>query len=256
MMIYDADTWVGHWPFQALPRRSAADLLKQMDKHGISKALVASLHGLFYKDAHEANRELVAEVRRHRDRLVPCAVLNPKYYGWRQDLKQCREEFGMPVLRLVPQYHGYTLKDKTAKEIAEAAHELRMRVALIGRIVDGRGRHWLDPGREASSEDVAPFLEQFPDQPFLMLNFYDMVRKQRWDKPACYYDVCRFVGGNGARMGRLIKQYGADRLVFGSTLLMRYAKTTLLALEICDLTKQQREQILCRNLAKLVPEMR
>ena len=31
------------------------------------------------------------------------AVLNPAYPGWQEDLGQCREEFGMPVLRLVPE---------------------------------------------------------------------------------------------------------------------------------------------------------
>jgi len=255
-MIFDADTWIGHWPFRPLPRRSTADLLRQMDKHGIDRALVASLHGLFYKDAHEANRELYAEVRRRRDRLVPCAILNPTYYGWRQDLKQCREEFGMPVLRLVPYYHGYTLKDKAAQEMAAAAHDLKMRVALIGRVVDSRGRHRLDPGREADGEEVAGFLEQFPDERFLMLNFSDTPRKRRWDRPVCLFDMVRFVGGCGGRTRQWVEKYGADRIVFGSTLLMRYARPALLALEICDLKKRDRDAILWRNLVKLVPEMK
>ena len=255
-MICDSDTWIGHWPFRPLPRRSAADLLRQMDKHGIDKALAGSLHGLFYKDAHEANRELAKELKRHRDRLVPCAVLNPTYHGWRQDLEQCREELGMPVLRLVPHYHGYALGDPVAVEIATAAHELKMVVALFGRIVDSRGRHRLDPGRDADAGEVATFVKRFPKASFLMLNFSDAPEGRRWDEPACFFDIVRFVGGSGSRLASQIAKYGADRLVFGSTLLMRYAKTTLLALEACDLRKRDRERILWRNLAKLVPEMR
>ena len=255
-MIYDADTWVGHWPFRSLPRRSAADLLRQMDKHGIDKALVGSLHGLFYKDAHEANRELAREVRRHRDRLVPCAVLNPTYQGWRRDLAQCREELGMPVLRLVPHYHGYRLSDRCAVEIAGAAHELEMRVALFGRIVDHRGRHRLDPGREADGAEVAAFLKRFPQASFLLLNFAGVPEDRRWDEPACLLDVVRFVGGGGKRLETMIEKHGADRLLFGSTLLLRYARPTLVALEMCDLTKRDRERILWRNLARLVPDMR
>jgi len=252
-MIFDADTWIGHWPFRPLPYRTAGDLLRQMDKHGIDKALVGSLHGLFYQDAHEANRELARETARHRDRLVPCAILNPKYYGWQRDLKQCREEFGMPVLRLVPHYHNYTLKDPIAQEMVAAAHELKICVALIGRIVDHRGRHFLDPGREADNAEVAAFLGKFPKVSFLMLNFYDAPEKRRWDRPMCFFDIVRFVGGGGTRLPSLIEKYGADRLVFGSTLLMRYAKPTLLALELCRLSKRDRERILWRNLAHLVP---
>lgn len=255
-MIYDADTWIGHWPFRALPRRSATDLLKRMDEHGIEKALVASLHGLFYKDPHEANRELAKEIRRRRDRLIPCAVLDPTYYGWRQDLRQCREEFGMPVLRLVPGYHQYTLSDPVAAEIVQAAHELNMVVALCGRIVDERGRHRLDPGREAADDEVVSFLRKFPRASFLMLNFKDVLRQRKSERPACFFDIVRFVGGGGMRLPKLIEKHGVERLVFGSTSLLRYAKPVLLALDACRLTKRRRERILWRNLASLVPEIR
>ncbi len=255
-MIYDADMWIGHWPFRALPYRSATDLLRQMDRHGIEKGLVGSLHGLFYKDAHEANRELAGELKRRRDRLIPCAVLNPTYYGWEQDLKQCREEFEMPVLRLVPGYHGYSLSEGPAADITEAAHRLKMRVALCGRIVDARGRHPLDPGREADGAEVAAFLRKFPGESFLMLNFADAPERRRWDEPACYFDIVRFVGGGGKRLQELIGKYGADRLLFGTTLLMRYAKPTVLALERCELSRRERERILWRNLAALVRQMR
>jgi hypothetical protein len=255
-MIYDADMWIGHWPFQALPYCSATDLLRQMDVHGIEKGLVGSLHGLFYKDSHEANRELARELKHRRDRLVPCAALNPTYYGWQEDLKQCCEEFGMPVLRLVPDYHGYSLSDDVAAEITEAAHGLKMRVALVGRIVDPRGRHRLDPGREADGAVVAAFLRKFPSSSFLMLNFADPPERRRWDEPACCFDIVRFVGGGGRRLQTLIAKYGADRLLFGTTLLMRYAKPTALALDLCDLRKRERECILWRNLAALVPGIR
>ena len=255
-MIYDANTWIGHWPFRALPRRSGADLLRQMDKHEIDKALVGNLHGLFYKDAHEANHELVKEIRRHRDRLVPCAMLNPTYYGWERDLKQCREEFGMPVLRLAPDYHGYKLTDACAKELVAAAHALKMRVALYGRIVDPRGRHRLDPGREADDGEVVAFVKRFPKAQFLMLNFSAMAEDRRLDKPACFYDTPRFLGDNGLRLERQIKKHGADRFVFGTTMLLRYGKPAVLAFDACRITRRERDAVAWKNLAKLVPEMR
>lgn len=255
-MIYDANTWIGHWPFRALPHRRASDLLRQMDKHGIDKALVGSLHGLFYKDAHEANRELAKEVRSHRDRLAPCAVLNPTYYGWQQDLKQCREEFGMPVLRLVQEYHDYSLKSPEAAEMTANAIDLKMRVALFGRIVDSRGRHRLDPGCGTNHDEAAALLKKFPKASFLMLNFSGAPGGKRWDEPDCYFDIVRFIGGAGARLPRIIEEQGPDRMLFGSTMLMRYARPALLALEVCDLKKRDRERILWKNLARLVPEMR
>lgn len=255
-MIFDADTWIGHFPFQSYPQRTAADLLRRMDKAGIDKALVGTLNGLLYKDVHESNRELAKEVARHRDRLVPCAMLDPNYYGFRRDLKQCREEFGMPVLRLVPDYHGYSLRDRAAADMVAAAHEEGMRVAMISRIVDNRGRHRLDPGRGLSNDDALYLANQFPDASFLMLNFYTPPGNKRWDKPDGYFDIVRFVGKSGARMEEIIQMAGADRCVFGTTLLMRYPSAAKLALDVCDLSKRDREAILWRNLARLIPEMK
>jgi len=253
-MLYDADAWIGHWPFRSLPRRSAADLLRQMDRHGIDKALAASLHGLFYKDAHEANHELAKEIRRRRDRLVPCAVLNPTYHGWQDDLKQCREEFGMPVLRLTPDYHGYALGDPCAAELIAAAHDLGLRVALLGRVVDARGRHPLDPGREAAPAEVAALMKKFPGAAFLMLNFGGVLTDPDLDQSACLYDTVRIMGANGLRLEREIKKHGAPRFAFGSTMLLRYGKPACLALDKCRLTKRGREAVRWRNLARLIAE--
>jgi len=226
-----------------------------MDKHGIEKALAGNLHGLFYKDAHEANHELAKETTRSRDRLFPCAVINPTYDGWLQDLKQCREEFGMSVLRMVPHYHDYSLKDKCAAELVAAAHELGMRVALCWRIVDARGRHRLDPGRETDMADVAALVGQFSKARFLMLNFRNCLAAGQGGSQ-CLYDINLFGGGNGLRLHREIKEKGARGFCFGSTMLLRYCRPSVLALEKCKLTKREREAVQWRNLARLVPEMK
>jgi predicted TIM-barrel fold metal-dependent hydrolase len=254
-VIYDADAWVGHWPFQSYPQTSVAALLREMDKRKIAKALVGNLHGLFYKDAHEANHELSREIGQRRDRLIPCATMNPRYYGWQQDLKQCREEFGMPVIRLTPDYHGYRLSDACAESLANEAHQLKMRVALCWRIVDPRGRHPLDPGREATHGEALAFVKKFPRAAFLMLNFGSVPGGRLLRRPACYFDITLFLGRNGLRLQEEFDKHGTDRFVVGTTLLLRYGTPPLLALEKCRLTRAQREAVQWRNLARLVPEM-
>ena len=255
-MICDAHAWIGHWPFQSLPERTATGLLRQMDRNGIDKALVGNLNGLLYKDAHEANHELAREVRRHRDRLVPCAAINPTYSCWREDLQQCRDDFGMPVLRLVPDYHGYKLTEKAAEELVAEAHALKMTPAIVWRVVDPRGRHPLDPGREARDADVLGLVNKFPKASFLMLNFRGVPGGHRMDKPACYFDITQFMGRNGLRMEEEIRKYGADRFVFGSGMLLRYGKPARIGLDACRLTKAQREAIHWRNLSRMVKELR
>ena len=70
-MLIDINTYIGHWAFRALPDNTAEGLLRRMDACGIDRAVVASIHGLLYKDVHSANVELAAETRAFRDRLIP-----------------------------------------------------------------------------------------------------------------------------------------------------------------------------------------
>ncbi len=254
-MIYDADTWIGHWPYRRLPQTSAADLLRKMDSHGIEKALVGSLQGIFYIDSHEANRELARQVRRHRDRLVPCAILNPTYFGWAEDLKQCREEWSMPVLRLIPQYHPYKLTDSVAAEIVAAAHELKMRVAVYGRVVDLRGRSHLDHSRQIPTDEITAMFRKFRGVSFMLLNSGPVKPLRGAKAPKIYQDTAMMHGGCGVGIENGLKICTAERLMFGSTMLLRYPRPALLAIETVKATKAQKEKILYKNLKRFIPEM-
>ena len=254
-MIYDADTWIGHFPFQSLPKQSAPELVDLMDRHGIDKALVGNLNGLLYKDAHEANHELHRAIAGLRDRLVPCAVINPTYFGWRRDLQQCREQFGMPVVRMLPDYHGYILTDPSAAELVAEAQQLGMPVALFWRIVDPRGRHRLDPGREANPADVAKFVRGFPDAKFLLLNFRDVLPGPLDDPHQRLYDIPLFAGDNGLRPAREFRKHNRATFAFGTTMPLRSATAATLMLEKARLDPETLDAIQWKNLAQFVPEM-
>ena len=249
-MKVDVDTWIGHWPFRSLPERRAGDLLRRMDRLGIDKAWVGNLNGVLYKDVHESNAELAAEVKGKRDRLIPCALIDPNYDGWKEDLLRCRESFGMPLLRLLPDYHGYGVESDRARELVSYAREIRMRTALLGRVVDPRGRHRLDPGREMDADRASKLLQAFPEEVFLMLNFPRIVDEGR-EKP-CLYDIPRFVGENGLRLEREIRRWGASRFALGTTLLLRYGRPSVLALERCSLSEKEREAVEWRNMEEFL----
>lgn len=255
-MIYDADAWLGHFPFQSLPESTASDAVRLMDRHQIDKALVANLNGLLYKDVHEANHELVREIAPHRDRLVPCALINPAYFGWQRDLRQCRDQFNMPVLRMLPDYHGYSLRDPCAFDIVHLATELDMAVALFWRIVDPRGRHAIDPGREAKPEDVAAFIRKFPNARFLLLNFRGVLPIPHGEPPARLYDIPLFVGDNGLRPTREFQKHPANTFTFGTTMPLRSPSAATLTLQKAQIEHPLRQAIQHKNLAKLIPQIK
>jgi predicted TIM-barrel fold metal-dependent hydrolase len=251
-MILDASAYVGHWPFRAMPFHTVDDLLRQMDGHGIDMAVVSSINAMFYQDPHEANRELARDTRRRRDRLVTFATLNPAYPGWEDDLKQCRGEFGMAGLRLIPQYHGYRLGEPCAEKIVHAAAACGMVVSFSGRIVDRRYRHRMDEPWEVTEEEVLSLFRRTREARYLLVNFYSVPGNRRWDRPAVWLDTCRLRGVPGGTLAKVIETCGADRVVLGTSMLFRYAAPALLALQLVDAPRSVKERVSWRNLAALL----
>ena len=85
-MIIDVNACVGHYPFRQLPHGAPEKLAALLAHSGIDRALVSSLHAVFYRDAHRGNEELWAAAREQGNRFVPVATVNPKYVGWERDL--------------------------------------------------------------------------------------------------------------------------------------------------------------------------
>ncbi|MGQ9515364.1 MAG: amidohydrolase family protein [Thermoproteota archaeon] len=160
-MIIDFNTYVGNWPFRRLPVRSAEELLKLMDTHGIDVAAVSSLNSTLYIDVHEGNLELLEEIKNHKGRFIPLAVLNPKYPGWKDDLDECIDN-GFKGIRLYPQYHNYSLNDDECLELVKRAAELNLSISIPIRLRDRRGRHWMDRARDIELQEVERLASKLP----------------------------------------------------------------------------------------------
>ena len=64
----------------------------------------------FIKDTQAANEELHEELmsnRRFNKRMIPFAIINPIYGGWKNDLDTCVTKMGVKGIRLYPLYHDY-----------------------------------------------------------------------------------------------------------------------------------------------------
>jgi len=142
-MIIDVNAYLGPFAFRRLRHNTAASLLALMDAKKIDRAVVSSAAAITYRNAQAGNEEVAQEVKTHRDRLIPFAVINPFYAGWQDDLKICHEEFGMTGLRLYPKWHNYSLSSPSCRELIQAATEQSMVISIPMRVEDNRERSWM-----------------------------------------------------------------------------------------------------------------
>jgi len=251
-MIVDVNAYLGHFAFRRLRHNTAASLLALMDSKGIDKAVVSSAAAITYRNAQAGNEELAREVRDHRDRLIPWAVINPFYAGWQDDLRTCHEEFGMAGLRLYPKWHNYSFSDPCCRDLVSAAMEREMVISIPLRVEDNRARSWLLNVPDVPLEEIVELVKAHPKVRFLLLNGLgytsSSLGRANNGLPANYaIELSRLSAVLANELGRLIANLGAERVMFGTGMPFNYPDPALVKLGVLDAAESDKERIRSRN---------
>ncbi len=236
-MIFDINASVGHYPFRALRARGAGEVVALMDRAGIDRALVPSLHALFYRDTHRGNEELWEEVQPWRDRLVPVATVNPKYVGWERDLEEAVGPWGARAVALAPEYHGYALGDEAGKAALARIEAAGIPLLLTQRFEDRRQRHAWDRAEDLSAGAVTAAARAYPKLRFILSNWagLDGVRlAEAGLRGRVLLDFARLQVVFREDVPRLIDALGVEALAFGSHLPFDYPGGSLVKLANLD----------------------
>ncbi|WP_165252137.1 amidohydrolase family protein [Paludisphaera soli] len=252
-MILDVNAYLGPFAFRPLRNNTGPSLVALMDAKGIDRAVVSSAAAITYRNAQAGNEELAAEVRGRADRLIPFAVVNPAYAGWRDDLEACRQ-LGFRGLRLYPKWHRYALTDPACLELVDAATEMGMPISIPMRVEDVRNRSWLIDVPEVPLAEVAALVAARPDARFLLLNGAGYANGPLGRKdsglPANYLiEISRMDSVLTDEIGRLVAGLGADRLAFGTGMPFHYPDPSLLKLETLRVDEADRRRIAWGNAA-------
>lgn len=258
-MVFDANAYIGNYALRELRHNTAEGLLGLMDRKGIDRALVSSAEAIVFQDAHAGNELLSREVREHRDRLVPCAVLNPSYAGWEHDLRVCADELGMPALKLYPHWHGYRLADRCCAEIVDAAAELGLLVMLPVRAQDPRQLGWLFDVPDLPLPEVAALVRSHPQANFAILEGIGITGSalvsERASMPDNYWvEISRMGVFLSKEIPALMGALGPRRLLFGTGMPFKYVDPVLLKMEHLDACAEDKEGIWGANLQDLLKQ--
>ena len=255
--MIDINAYLGHFAFRHLRHNTPAELLALMDRKGIERAVVSSASAIAYRNAQAGNEELAAQVKPHRDRLIPFAVLNPAYAGWRDDLEICRQEFGMKGLRLYPRWHNYRLTDSSCLELVHAATERGFPITIPLRVEDRRQQSWLVDIPNVPYEEIVALVQAAPKASFILMNGSGYTGSPLGRKnnglPANYaIEICLLTAVLNNELGRLLSNLGEDRLVFGTGMPFHYPDPAILKLEVLEAPDRVKEKIRRGNAARLL----
>jgi uncharacterized protein len=258
-MIVDANAWLGHYPFRAAGDTSADGLLRVMDRHGIDQAVVSSLHSVFYSDAHSGNEELARWVRPHRDRLIPCATLDPQYPGWQQDLRQCHEEWGMRGVRLFPEHHRFSLVSPQCIGLVSQAAQRGLHIAIPMRLEDRRQRHWMDATGEVKLGDIAELARKCPQSDIVVLEAIGVESSVFVNDPSLadarvLFEFSRMATVLQRTIPTLLERLGSRRLIFGTGMPLKIPGPALLKLQLLDVPAEVKAQLAQGNMQRLIRE--
>lgn len=198
---------------------SLDELLREMDRSGIARAL---LLGWYWERAESCtlqNRFYGECVRAHPDRLIAFAALNPRGGHWPTlgEMHRTRDEGLIGVGELSPHSQGYAMDDPLFQEVLTLAGDWKMPVNL--HVTDPEAGHY--PGRiETPLAEFVTLAKKFPKVNFILSHWGGRLPLR--DASACvlpnvFYDTAASPLMYGPEIwNRFLGAVPESRVLFGS----------------------------------------
>lgn len=257
--MIDTNVNLSRWPFRRLAGDDTEGLVARLRARGITQAWAGSFDGLLHRDTGGVNDRLATECRRFgAGLLVPFGTVNPKLPDWREDLRRCAAEYGMPGIRLYPNYHGYELIDPVFLDVLREAKTHRLVVQIAVSMEDLRTQHPLLRVPAVDLTGLPNLLARGEKVSVVLLNWWSALRGQRTLMPYVeagntYFDIATVEGIEG--IARLVERLPPERIVFGSNAPLFSFDSSLLKMREAGLPEPQARRILETN-AKGILEQR
>jgi hypothetical protein len=170
-MLIDTNVNLGPWPFTPVPDRTAPALAAHLAANGIRRALVSHFGAVFLPDPMPANRVLFAAVRR-TPALLPVPILNPALRTWPEQLAACRAAADIRAVKILPNYHNYSLRAGHLADFMAALARAKLRLILNVRLEDERHKYFALRIKGVPVPQLAYFLGRFPAHHVLFAGIY------------------------------------------------------------------------------------
>lgn len=161
MNYFDANTWIGKWPFAFVDAHTPRSLAKHLAKHGIRRALVSPIDAVFAPAPGPANRELLRTTLGMKG-FVPVPIINPALANWREELANVAADSRVRAVRILPAYHNYRLGSRGMNELAGELVRHRLRLIVQVRLIDERHEYHSMNIKPVRPADIGALVERHP----------------------------------------------------------------------------------------------
>ncbi|MCX6994055.1 MAG: amidohydrolase family protein [Kiritimatiellaeota bacterium] len=246
MDFFDANVFIGR-PMKALPKplRNSAELLAEMDRAGIEKALV--WHIVAHDGTPEEGNELLGREISGQKRLCGCWTILPPQTGeviGRGFFRQMKSN-RIFALRAFPHLHRFMLNRVTFGKFLDEVSERKIPLLLS-----------VETQRNVSWPEIHELLRDFPKLACIFCDVGDWSpNRYTWPLLDKYPNVCLETSGVSAVEGCLedtVREFGAKRLVFGTALPEKYPDAAMLQLIHADIPDADKKKIASGNLKKII----
>ena len=254
-MIFDANAFVGKWPYWPVASSDAAEVVSELSGHQIHKAAICSTRSVFV-NWEDGNCEVEAAAKEFPDNLVAFACLGTRELSH----AVCDQPYnfqdyaarGFKGIRLYPQHHSYHLLfHPFVDEILEDAAARRWPVLLPLRIIMNWGMPSLDPALlEAVVNRHSKVLWILAG-----INYLHELQMATWLMRR-YPNVCletSCVMGYAA-IEKIVQTCGHAQVLFGSGAPLQHGGASLSKILHARISEDARTAILGDNLHRLLEE--
>ena len=226
-------------------RQSAHELLREMDRYGVDRAVICPVDRCIAVDNREGNDFVLGTARAYRDRFYVFATANP-WYGPRavEELRRAIGD-GARGIKLHPSLQGFLLCDELVYPVVELADEVDVPV-------------FFHTGTPAFSQpmQLAELALRFPRVTFIMghmgsTDFWLDAIPAAQQAENIYLDTSWCLPD---KVTRAIAAVGADRVLFGTDSPLSTLRLEMGCRRATEWTKEVRDQVMGGNVLRLLGE--
>ena len=252
--LIDCNVTIGNWPFRDLHADQSNEIQgfrTSLRNKGVTQGWAGSFDALFMRDISYANEKLLYHCNENTGLfLIPAFAINPTLPAWKADLERWSNSV-WKLIRLHPNYHGYTLDDSRFLDLLELATANKLLIQIVAQMEDERTQHPLMQAPPVSFKPLPAALKRVPAARVMILNANRAMSMTALQGTNVILDLAMLEGVGGIE--NLLKDWPLEQVVFGSHAPFFYFESAKLKLQESELSEKQLTAITHENAQRLLP---